>query len=163
MKRVSPQKINGWRRFWLGSKEKSGLLKMIPFYFIMCCTSFIFLYPLLGAVITSLMSKADLVDPSVAWIPTEWYIGNYEQAIEILNFGRSFLHSMLMSLVPAFLQTAATAVIGFGLARFKFPGKSLMIVLIIATFFVPQQVTLIPRYLLFDKYSILLFFHLHFR
>ena len=128
---------------------------MIPFYFIMCCTSFIFLYPLLGAVITSLMSKADLVDPSVAWIPTEWYIGNYEQAIEILNFGRSFLHSMLMSLVPAFLQTAATAVIGFGLARFKFPGKSLMIVLIIATFFVPQQVTLIPRYLLFDKYNML--------
>lgn len=155
MKKTIPKTVGAWKHFLLGGRKHDGLLKTILFYFIMCCISFIFLYPLLGAIITSLMSVGDLVDPSVTWLPTEWYMGNYAQAMKILDFWTSFFHSMLMSLVPAILQTAATAVIGFGLARFKFPGKKLMLILVIATFLIPQQVTLIPRYLLFDKWNLL--------
>lgn len=155
MKKTLPKTKMTLRMFVFGNKGKNGLLRMVPFYFIMICAGFIFLYPLIGALVTSLLSPEDLVDPTVKWIPTQFYLGNYIQAYKTLNFLKSFFHSLLMSVIPAVLQTAAAAVIGFGLARFRFPGKTLMVLLAVGTFFVPQQVTLIPRYLLFDKYEML--------
>lgn len=155
MKKTLPKTKLSIRKLVLGNKGKNGLLRMVPFYFVMICAAFIFLYPLLGALVTSFLSPEDLVDPTVSWIPTQLYFGNYIQAYEILNFLKSFFHSLLMSVIPALLQTAAAAVIGFGLARFRFFGKTLMVVLMVCTFFVPQQVTLIPRYLLFDEYEML--------
>lgn len=152
---VLKQEKNKLRQILFGGQEKTGLLKAVPFYFIFICAGFVYLYPLIGAVITSFMSPDDLVNPTVTWIVNEIYLGNYVQAIKTLDFGIAILNSFLMSLIPALLQTMAAAVVGFGLARFKFPFKNIITVLMVAVFFMPNQVLLIPRYLLFDNLNLL--------
>ena len=105
-------------------------------------------------VVNSLFSPADLTDPSVSWIPTEWYFQNYVEAFQTLDFTYSFTNSIILSLVPALLQTMVTAIVGFGLARFQFPCKKLLFIVILATFLLPSQVMMVPRYVLFDSYHL---------
>ena len=101
------------------------------------------------------MSADDLVDPSVTWVPTEFSFGNYTQAFQILDFVKSFGNSLLTVLPTALFQTASSAVIAYGLARFKFPLKNMWLVLVVITFVIPTNITLIPQYVLFNQYGML--------
>ena len=52
-------------------------------------------------VVNSFFSVSDQIDPTVTWIPREFYLGNFKQAFETLDFFKSFGISMLMSVVRA--------------------------------------------------------------
>ena len=124
-------------------------------YFVLIAASFVYLYPMIYMVICSVMSQNDLVDPSITWVPTGISFENYLTAFETLNFFKSIGNSFLMVLPTAIFQTASTAMIGYGLARFNFPLKRMWIVLVVATFLLPVNITLIPRYVLYNQYNIL--------
>ena len=152
MKRVDAKTV---RQFFLGGKERDGLIKSLLLYFVLICLSFVCLYPLLYMMVNSLFSPDDLIDPSVTWVPTRLYLQNYTQAFETLEFGKSFGLSLLMAAVPALFQVISTSLAGFGLARFEFPLKKLWLVMIVLTFIVPPVVMQIPRYTMSYNYQML--------
>ena len=143
------------KRFLRGSNEKNGLFKSFMIYFILIALAFICVYPMLYMVVNSFFSPDDLVDPSVTWVPSKLYFGNYVQAFRTLEFLPSFGMSIVMSLAPALLQTLSTSLVGFGFARFEFPLKKLWLVLVVFTFMVPTVVMRIPQYMMFDSYHML--------
>ena len=104
-------------------KKRKIPVSKIFVYFILAGMGFVYLYPVLYMIVNSFLSAGDLTDPSVTWIPTELCFDNFSTAFETLDFFKSFGMSMLMSLIPAVLQTAVTAVIAYGLARFHIPFK----------------------------------------
>jgi len=54
----------------------------------------------------------------------------------------------ILSTIAAVLSSALVA---YGFARFRFPGKNILFVILIATIILPFQVTLIPTYFIFTK------------
>lgn len=145
--------INKVKQFFLGNKEKKGFIKGLLMYIVLIGLAFVFLYPILYMVVNSFFSPEDLVDPSVTWIPTRFYTGNFVQAWETLDFLGSFGTSVMMAVVPSLLQLVACSLAAFGLARFEFPLKKLWLVLIVATFMIPTMVMTIPRYTMFYQYK----------
>lgn len=143
------------KKFKLGKKiiSRINAAKLVV-YFVLIGIGFVYLYPILYMLVNSLLSPADLVDPSITWLPTGLYLENYVEAFRTLDFVKSFGTSLLMSLVPAVLQTGVSALVGYGLARFRFPLKNLLLVLILITFLLPSQVMMVPRYVLFDGYHL---------
>lgn len=151
------KKMNAQRfhRFLVGNGSEQGFAQNFLMYFILIGIGFIYLYPVLYMVINSFFSPEDLIDPSVTWVPTQLYFGNFEKAWNTLDFVNSFRRSVYMSFIPALLQTLATAVTGYGFARFEFPFKKFWMTLCVLTFIIPNDVTLVPRYVLFSNYHIL--------
>lgn len=134
--------------------KKHSVLSKLAIYITLIGIGFVYLYPIIYMVVNSFFSNEDLLDPSVIWVPTGLSFDNYIRAFETLDFFKSFAVSIAMSLPPALFQTAITAIIAYGLARFNFPGKKIFFVLIIATFLLPTQIMIIPRYVLFDSFGI---------
>ncbi len=124
-------------------------------YALLIMIGFVFLYPFLFMAINSLMSPQDLLNPAITWIPSELYVENYVKAFATLDFGRSFGNSLYITLTATVLQTATTALAGYGLARFNMPGRKGILVLILATFVLPVETLLIPRYVMFNTYHLL--------
>lgn len=124
-------------------------------YFVLIAAGFVYLYPMIYMIVCSVMSQSDLVDPSITWVPTGISFENYLSAFETLDFFKSIGNSFLMVIPTAIFQTVSTAMIGYGLARFDFPLKKLWIVLVVTTFLLPVNITLIPRYVLYNQYGIL--------
>lgn len=137
-----------------GEGIAKNILGLTARYILLASVGFVYLYPIIYMLLGSLLSPIDRADPTVKWIPTEWYFQNYGTAFETLDFSKSFMRSVIVSLGPSILQTVATAVIGFGFARFQFPLKNLWFVLMIATFIIPIDVTLVPSYVLYYQYGI---------
>ena len=143
------------RLFLVGNGNKDGLLLRIFMYATLVGIGFVFLYPVIYMIAYSFKSIEDLLNHAVNWLPTAFYLGNYQVTLEVLNFFPLLLETIYITVTPSLLQTAAAAFIGYGFARFQFHGKRLLLGLVLSTFIIPPQVLVIPRYLLFNQLGIL--------
>jgi multiple sugar transport system permease protein len=143
------------RKFILGNHGSDSKLAKIVIYMLLISIGFLYIYPLLYMLSNSFKSQADIVNPMVNWVPTALYWGNYERAFRVLNFFPTLGMSLIVTLIPALLQTCVTALIGYGFAKFEFKFKKMWLVLVLMTFVIPVQVYMIPRYVMFFEFDLL--------
>jgi len=143
------------RSILFGGRARHGVVPSAVLYAVLFAIGFVYLYPLLYMFITSLKSPADLLNPMVQWVPTEFYTGNYLKAFRVLDYPRTLAASALVSVIPSILQTFVASLVGYGLARYRFWGKSLILLLILATFIIPPQNTVIPQMLTYRQLGLL--------
>ncbi len=149
------QQKDAIRGFFLGTRTTYGLVFTIILYLLLLAIGFVYLYPLLFMLITSFKSPADLLNPMVQWVPSEIYWGNYVKAFRVLDYPSTLMSSILVSVVPSLLQTIVCSLVGYGLARYEFRGKRLLFVLLLATFVIPPQTTVIPQMLAYRDLGLL--------
>ncbi len=143
------------RMLIFGSRTHYGLVFTIVLYTVLIVIAFVYLYPLLYMFITSMKSPQDLLNPMVQWVPTQFYFENYVKAFRVLNFPQTFMNSVITSLFPSLIQAIVCSLVGYGLARFRFPGKRLIFMLMLATFIIPPQNTVLPQMLTYKSYGLL--------
>jgi len=152
LRRLNTDRI---RSFLFGSRTRYGMVFTIVLYALLVAIGFVYLYPLLFMFVSSVKSPADLLNPMVQWVPAEFYTGNYEKAFLVLDYPATLAASILVSIVPSILQTFITSLIGYGLARYRFWGRNLILLLILATFIIPPQNTVIPQMLTYREFGLL--------
>jgi len=143
------------RKFFLGKTLSDGFLYRFAIYGLLISFSYIYLYPLLFMMINSLKSVDDLINPGVQWIPTALIWENYERAFQVLNLPESLIDSTIYVLKVSISATLSSALIGYGFARFEFPLKKLFFAIMLATFILPQQVTMVANMLIFRDLEII--------
>jgi multiple sugar transport system permease protein len=143
------------RAVLFGNRARHGLVFLGILYALLIAIGFVYLYPLLFMLATSVKSPSDLLNPFVQWVPTEVYTGNYARAYRVLDYPRALFSSALVSVGPSLLQTFVASLVGYGLARYRFWGSSLVLVLILATFIIPPQNTVIPQMLTYRDLGLL--------
>lgn len=109
--------------------------------------AFIFLLPIMRLISQSLMNIMDLYDPTVSWLPRRWAWENYTQAFAALQFWPSFYKSILVAGGAAVLQTLSCAIVGYGFARFKFPGRDRLFLLVLFAMIVPPHALIIQNFI----------------
>mgnify|MGYP000427220479 CR=1 FL=1 len=142
-------------KFLKGSNDKQGFIYSFFRYFLLAVIGFIYLYPLFYMISTSLMSLDDLLDVSINWIPSQFYVDNYINAAKAMNLWKTFLQSIIVAAVPTLIQVGSCAVIGYGFARFEFRGKKIMMAILLFSFVLPKQVTMMPTYELYTKLGLI--------
>ena len=139
----------------MGTKDREGFLKQFIIYALLICIGFIYIYPILHMVSASMMSLDDLLDSSIKWLPSSLNFSNYVQAANSMNFWTALWQSIVLAGVPTICNLVSCSVIGYGLARFDFPGKMVVMGIIILSFVLPSQITMIPTYVLYSNLGIL--------
>ena len=139
----------------MGSKDRDGFLKQFVIYALLICIGFIYVYPILHMVSASMMNLDDLLDSSIKWLPSSLNFSNYAQAAKSMTFWTALWQSVVIAGLPTICNLVSCSVIGYGLARFDFPGKMVVMGIIILSFVLPSQITMIPTYVLFSNLKIL--------
>ncbi len=137
------------RKFMFGTKDDMGFLKKLITYVILISIGFIFIYPLIKMVSTSLMSLDDLLDSSIKWIPSSLDFKNYGTAARGMDYWKALKDSLLVAGIPTLLQVCVCSFVGYGLARYDFKGKKAIFALLIFSFVVPPQILTMPTYSLY--------------
>lgn len=107
-------------------------------------------FPFFWMVTTSLkpLREARTYPPKV--LPDDVDPGSYVTLFRDLDFGRYLVNTVIVVLV-GFVGLGFMAMAGYGFARYRFRGKNLMFLVVLATLMIPVQVTLIPSYLILNK------------
>ena len=128
-----------------GGRRIGHFLSRAAIYFVLICIGFVYLEPILEMISKAMMSAADIVDPSVTWIPRSWSFENLRVAAQVLNLKVTLRNSILFSGALAAAQTVVSAMTAYALSRFEFRGKRFWFVMIIMTFIMPVPVLMVPR------------------
>ena len=119
-------------------------------YAFLSVVAFVFLYPFLYMAITSFKSPSDLFNSMVNWVPRELYFRNYVRAFDMLGIPRHLLISIGITLTSIVLRCLICSFIGYGFARYNFPGKKFWFAIVILTIIIPTQTIQLPQYLEFN-------------
>jgi len=143
------------RKLLLGKHFSDGLIFKVLVYFLLVVIGFVFVYPILVMLSYSLMSLEDLINPMVSQVPSSFYFNNYVDAFRALDYINVFIQSLVVTLLPALIQTFVASLVGYGFARFEFPLKKLWLALVVIVYMIPPQVYMIPRFVLFNDLGLL--------
>lgn len=122
--------------------------------------SFVILSPLIGMVSHSFMTISDYYNPLVYLIPINPSVSNFNIAWQQLDFGKSLSFTLLFSAAAMLIQTFVCAFVGYGFARFRFPGSNALFAMVILTIVVPVQTFMVPLYTQFRDFDVLGILHL---
>jgi len=137
----------------LGTEIDKGILFKLVVYFILINVAFIYLKPILYMMTTMVKDAKNILDPSVIWVPRSIYIGHLQEASRMLHYGKSFLISVSLASSVSVLQVFSCAIAGYAFARLDFPLKKLWGALLLFTFIMPPQVTILPTIMLFKQFG----------
>ncbi|MDX6409020.1 MAG: multiple sugar transport system permease protein [Gaiellaceae bacterium] len=130
-------------------------LKAAFFSLLVVGLSILFVYPFIWAVSASLKPQAEVFDNRV--IPKHWAFHNYVDVFQIPDAPMLtwIWNTIWISTVGALAVTFSSALIAFGFAYFRFPGRNLLFGVLLATMMLPPQVTMIPTYLIWKKFGLI--------
>jgi ABC-type glycerol-3-phosphate transport system permease component len=131
----------------LGKRRRRPSRRHVLVFTVLLAVSVVMALPFVQLLISSLRPAAEMT--SDTWLPSVLDWQNYADAVKTIPFWAFGRNSLLLATVNAFLTTISSALVGYGFARLRAPGKNLLFGLLISTMMVPQIVTLIPTYLLF--------------
>jgi ABC-type glycerol-3-phosphate transport system permease component len=110
-----------------------------------------FLYPLYYMLINSLKSRQRyFTDPfGLPSFPLEWE--NFSTMVSQFQILRLFRNSFIVCAGTVLLLLVICVFSSYIFAKYKFKGRQAIYVAVIATMFIPSQVTIIPLYVLFSR------------
>lgn len=105
---------------------------------------FILLYPILYMLTMTFRPPEDIYDPSVVWVPKSLTMENINKVMELMEYWKVLWNSVQINLLSSLIQMIPCGLMGYALARFKFPGSKLMFGIVLLTIIIPPQLTIIP-------------------
>jgi ABC-type glycerol-3-phosphate transport system permease component len=111
----------------------------------------LFMGPFVWAVASSLKAPPDLFTYPPTLLPTEPRWQNYARIWQMVPMFTFLANSFLVGILATLGQALSAAAVGYGFARFKFPGRDVLFLCLLSTLILPEQVTMVPRFLLFKE------------
>lgn len=111
----------------------------------------LFMLPFLWTVASSLKQPFELFVFPPAFFPEKPQVENYITVFRDFPFPRWYLNTFIVVVLNTAGVLVTSTLVAYGFARFEFRFRHALFILVIATMMMPPQITLIPRFILFDK------------
>lgn len=123
--------------------------RRVGFWIGLTVASVLFLYPFWWLLTASLKPRSQVFDNAL--LPRNWAFENFVKVWEAAPVLTWFVNSVVISFAAAFAVTVSSAMVAFGFAYFRFPGRNGLFALVLATMMLPTAVTMIPVYLIWNS------------
>jgi multiple sugar transport system permease protein len=107
--------------------------------------------PVYWMVITSFKSTSEVFQLPPAWWPKQFLWSNYPDALSYFPFLSYAANTLRIALPVTIGTTASSALVAYGFSRLRWPGRDKVFYLVLATLMIPNWVTLVPLYILFNR------------
>ena len=114
---------------------------------------YLFLFPVIYMIITAFQDPSCASDPASIWIPQKMSLSALKGAMEAMNFWPSAWLTLKTALLSTLAALFSSSLAGYGLARFKLPGKSVVMAILFITILVPPQILLTAQYVNFRYFD----------
>ncbi|MCY9670514.1 carbohydrate ABC transporter permease [Paenibacillus alginolyticus] len=132
--------------------ELSGISKTVV-YVLLLLGLLLFAFPLFWMLTTSLKDLGDVHKLPMTWIPSPFRWSNYAKVFHDVPLARYILNTVGYTAITMIAVALASSLVAFGFARLRARGGKFLFLLVLSTMMIPPQVTLIPQYLLFNKFD----------
>ncbi|MDG4833266.1 carbohydrate ABC transporter permease [Solwaraspora sp. WMMD1047] len=109
------------------------------------------LFPFMIMLGTALKPPDEVFSLPPRVLPEQWEFGNFEAALSAMPFWRYLGNTLLVSGLCVLGSLISCPLVAYSLAKLHWPGRNLLLALVLGSMMLPPQVTLVPLYLLWNK------------
>lgn len=120
-------------------------------YLLLFAGLLLFAFPIFWMIITSLKTLGSVHKLPMTWIPNPFVWHNYVQVFQDVPLLKYVWNTVTYTGITVFAAAFSSSLVAFAFARLRARGSTILFGIVLATFMIPPQVTLIPQYLLFNK------------
>ncbi|CAM4339268.1 carbohydrate ABC transporter permease [Paenibacillus typhae] len=131
-------------------KVKPGNLLLTALFAVL---SAFFLMPLVWMLSAASKTEREVWTFPIQWIPQDWnLIANFKAVwMGDVAFGLFYMNSVKIALISTIATIVISAMAGYALGKLDFKGRSLIFTLMLAFMMIPEQATLVPRYIMIKE------------
>ncbi|MFK3960007.1 carbohydrate ABC transporter permease [Guptibacillus hwajinpoensis] len=130
------------------NQSKAGTL---PIYLILGFTSLFSLFPFYWMFVMATQPSAAYNSIPPTLLPGGKLVENFQKVLDTIPFFQAMWNTILLCTVVTLAVLLISSLAGFAFAKFKFPGKNFLFILILLTMVIPPQLGLIPQYYLVSQ------------
>ena len=108
-------------------------------FLILLGISYVILSPFFNRIFQSFMAREDFTDMTVSLIPKHFSLDIYKYLVKENGYFEAMGNTLLLAAICAILQTLVCCMIGYGVSKFKFKGRKLILLLVIITMIIPPR------------------------
>jgi multiple sugar transport system permease protein len=123
-------------------------LPFSPWHLVLVPATLVLIFPFVWLLVTSVETSSEALHFPPVLAPHTLRFANYPDAWHSAPFGRFFLNSAVVAVVTVASNLVLCSLAGYAFARFRFLGRGVLFVTIMATLMVPFQVTMIPQFII---------------
>lgn len=137
-------------------KNKISIPKLLMTIFL-GVTTISMLFPLLWMLTSSFKLEVDVFNYPIEWIPKKWNaIENYKEVwFGSYNFSLYYINTIKVSVLVTIIQLFVASTGAYAFAKINFKGKDAIFALFISTLMIPDQVTIVPKFMLLKWFKLL--------
>ncbi len=113
-------------------------------YIIAVVVLFIFLFPVIYIISSSFKPMNELFSSKPTIFPINWTLINYINALEKGDYTRYILNSFYVATTSTILCVIINTMSGYALAKFRFKGDKVIMIVILSTIMLPLVVIMVP-------------------
>lgn len=110
-----------------------GLFMFAPFYWVL---------------VTSILPTNQAYALPPVWFPTRITFDSFQKVFALIPFGLLVLNSLKISIIITVGAVVTSILAAYAFARLEFPGRNVLFIVLLSALMVPQQVTVIPTFIL---------------
>ncbi|ANS65308.1 sugar transport membrane protein [Streptomyces lincolnensis] len=129
--------------------RRRAFLEWVAVHSLGVAAALFFTLPFVFVLLTSLMSDSQALSRDL--IPHTWEWDNYRKVLDTPGFLTWWRNTLLYAGLGTVLTVVSSLPVAYALAKFRFRGRNLSLMLVISMMMLPPQVVVIPMYLFWAK------------
>jgi multiple sugar transport system permease protein len=120
-------------------------------YLFLVTGSVVMLLPFVWMILSSFMSAQEIIARPLTWFPSDPGLDAYRGLRDAIPLGRMYLNSVIVTTLTTLGILLTSTLAGYGFAKFHFPGRDLLFLIVLATMMIPFFVVLIPIFYMISE------------
>jgi multiple sugar transport system permease protein len=108
--------------------------------------SLVLLFPLYWMVVVAFSPRQELLSPALRLWPQQFTLENFDRIFASFPVATWFGNSVAIALVVTVLTVAVNLLAGYAFAQLRFPGRSVVFLVLLSTLMLPVQVIIVSEF-----------------
>jgi multiple sugar transport system permease protein len=130
------------------TRSPGWIVRKVLYFAAVFGATLIFVFPFIWLVSASLKTRQTVFNNEL--FPMPLHFENYTRIFEVVPLSNWFLNSTIVSVLAATTVTISSAIVAFGFAYFRFPGRNVLFWLVLASMMLPGAVMMVPNFLIWN-------------
>jgi multiple sugar transport system permease protein len=123
----------------------------IAIYGVLALLGLIVAMPFIWTLTTALKMPGSTYVFPPQWIPDPATLDNFPRVLDLIPFWTFFRNSLIVTSIAMVGEVLSASLVAYGFARFRFPGRNALFVIVLTTMMIPYPVTIVPSFILFRQ------------
>lgn len=127
-------------------RQKRILISILALFLPLAVFLVIIIFPFYWILCTSFKEQSEIISAVLTYFPKLFTLDNYSKVWNSIGFNKYFFNSFFSSGFTVLNVTITSILGGYALARYKFRGKGLIMMLLLLTQMIPGIILVIPLF-----------------